>query len=107
MLNIIKHIVGGVNNVVQFLETSKKEKYVLRVYNNGFNTDRVEFEHDLLSKLEKVPGLSFKVPKFLPALKTGKTHALLSNGAEACMCELIPGSLPQLSSAYPIGVACG
>eukprot|EP01041_Mallomonas_annulata_P005582 gene5582-11242_t len=97
---------GGVNNVVQFLETPKGEKFVLRIYNNGFNTDRVEYEHEVLNQVRKIP-TSFKVPSFLPNLKDGLTHIRLSNGAEACLCELIPGTLPKLSSARPIGRACG
>lgn len=35
------------------------------------------------------------------------TMARLSNGAEACMCEFIPGALPKLSCVEPIGRACG
>lgn len=97
---------GGVNNVVQFVETSKGDKYVLRIYNNGLNSERVEFEHGVLQQLRKIP-TSFKVPTFLPDISSGSTHIKLSNGAEACMCELIPGTLPKLSSAACIGRAAG
>lgn len=97
---------GGVNNVVQFVETSKGDKYVLRIYNNGLNTERVEFEHGVLEQLRQIP-TSFKVPSFLRCLTTQSTHVRLSNGAEACICELIPGALPKLSSAACIGRAAG
>lgn len=32
---------GGVNNTVQYVTTAAGEKYVLRVYNNGNNEDKV------------------------------------------------------------------
>jgi Ser/Thr protein kinase RdoA (MazF antagonist) len=44
---------GGVNNIVQYVDTSKGERYVLRVYNNGFDTPRVKFEHAILAGLQK------------------------------------------------------
>jgi Ser/Thr protein kinase RdoA (MazF antagonist) len=97
---------GGVNNVVQYLETPPGDKYVLRIYNNGFNKERVDYEHAVLDEVRKFP-TSFRVPSFLRALKDGSTHVTLSNGMEACICDLIPGTLPQLSSARPIGKACG
>lgn len=100
---------GGVNNICQYLETSTGEKYIIRVYNNGFNTERVEFEHELLDKLNQVDGLSFKVPTFLPTKSNtiSKTYAVLSNGMACCLCEIIPGTLPKLSCAKAIGKACG
>ena len=32
---------GGVNNIVQYVNTAQGDRYVLRVYNNGNKTDKV------------------------------------------------------------------
>ena len=32
---------GGVNNVVQYVETADNERYVLRIYNNGNKSEKV------------------------------------------------------------------
>lgn len=96
---------GGVNNIVQYVTLPSGERELLRIYNNGCDTQRVQFEHSILSQLNKIP-LSFAVPKFL-ASKEGSTMVRLSNGADACMCELIPGGLPKLTCAMDIGRASG
>jgi Ser/Thr protein kinase RdoA (MazF antagonist) len=95
----------GVNNVVQYV-TCRDQRLVLRVYNNGSNTARVRFEHAVLNELRKQT-LSFKVPTTLPALDGGASHVPLSNGAEASMFELIPGTLPKLTHVRAIGRATG
>lgn len=97
---------GGVNNIVSYVETKKNEKYVLRVYNNGNNFKRVLFEHAILDKL-KSNSFSFQIPTTLPNLVDGKSHISLSNGAEASLFKLIPGSLPKLSKIREIGYASG
>ena len=97
---------GGVNNVVQYITDSKGNKYVLRIYNNGFNTKRVNFEHEVLESLQ-AHKLSFKVPVFLKNLRDGRSHMPLANGAESCVCELIPGALPKTKGARQIGEASG
>ena len=97
---------GGVNNVVQYVEDSSGKRYILRVYNNGLNSVRVKWEHDILSKL-KGKQLSFSIPTMLPALATGETHVKLSSGAEACAMDLIPGTLPKLTAVEDIGRASG
>lgn len=116
---------GGVNNIVQYITLPSGEKRLLRIYNNGFDTQRVKFEHTVLQKLQEMEGsrFSFQVPNFLTALKdysststttsNGSSSELpptmvqLSNGSQACMCTLIPGQLPKLSCARDIGRACG
>jgi len=45
---------GGVNNVVQYVEDGNGKKYVLRIYNNGRNTVRVNWEHEVLTRLMKL-----------------------------------------------------
>ena len=93
------------NNVVQYVQCGEK-RLVLRVYNNGENAARVAFEHAVLNELRKHP-LSFAIPTTLPALDGGASHVPLTNGAEASMFELIPGTLPKLTHVRPIGRATG
>lgn len=97
---------GGVNNVVQYVETSDRKQYVLRIYNNGQNTPRVKFEHEVLAQLRD-KSLSFKIPTTIGALETGESSVSLSNGAEASLFELIPGELPKLTRVRQIGAASG
>ena len=40
---------------------SGKIEFVLRIYNNGNDLKRVQFEHYVLQELGKIP-LSFKIP---------------------------------------------
>lgn len=51
---------------------------------------QVKTEHDILSQLAQQT-LSFKVPTAKPALHTGAPFVVLSNGAAACIFEIIPG----------------
>lgn len=99
---------GGVNNVVQYLEIpSTGERKILRIYNNGNNTPRVEFEHAILSRLgTKSSEMSFQIPRFIPSLgdKT-KTFVQLSTGAAACIVDIIEGDLPKLTCVRDIGRA--
>lgn len=98
---------GGVNNVVQYVETPGGEKYILRIYNNGFDTNRVKFEHEILRQLNQRE-YSFKIPKMLPSLAdSSQTYVTLSNGAQACLVEVIPGYLPKLTCVEDIGRASG
>lgn len=98
--------VGGVNNVVLYVEADSGEKFLLRVYNNGNDPRKVRFEHAVLQQLAAME-LSFKIPVPLPSLEAGLPHALLSNGAEASLFEIIPGKLPKLTMAKEIGRASG
>jgi hypothetical protein len=88
---------GGVNNMVNYVETANGEKYILRIYNNGKNSARVKFEHEVLRQLGQQK-LSFEIPRTLPSLGDKKPHVLLSNGAEACIFYVIPGALPKTTS---------
>lgn len=101
---------GGVNNVVQYLEIPQTgEKKILRIYNNGNNTPRVAFEHEVLKQLGKSTAkMSFKIPKFVTALKDkSKTFVQLSTGASACIVDIIEGGLPKLTCVRDIGRASG
>ena len=96
------------NNVVFYVEHGDAQKHVLRVYNNGENTARVQYEHAVLAELRKVAHtLSFAIPRTLPALDGGASFVKLSNGADAAMFELIPGTLPKLGFVREMGKAAG
>ena len=101
---------GGVNNIVQYVKMPTGERKLLRIYNNGLDKTRVTFEHEVLKLLDEqsAKDLSFAVPKMIPAKNSGDaTFCTLSNGAEACLVDLIPGELPKLSCVEDIGRASG
>jgi hypothetical protein len=52
---------GGVNNIVQYITLPSGEKQLLRIYNNGMDTKRVTFEHEILRQLNAGPKMSFQV----------------------------------------------
>ena len=100
---------GGVNNYVLYVDT-KGERYVLRMYNNGGETERVRYEHSVLEQLEKSGATStrpFKLPKYLPSLETGATMVEMTDGNQACLCELISGALPKTADPKLLGRAVG
>ena len=97
---------GGVNNIVQYITLPSGERQLLRIYNNGLNAQRVKFEHEILRQLNEMPPFSFKIPNFILS-KDGTSMSTLSNGADACMCTIIPGQLPKLTCVEDIGRASG
>ncbi len=97
---------GGANNIMQYLHDPIGEvSYILRIYNNGNDSERVRYEHEILSLLRQFK-LSFRIPTPILALNNSP-HVLLSNGAEASIFELIPGYLPKLTHIRQIGKAAG
>ena len=96
---------GGINNVVKKVRVQENE-FILRIYNNGHNLEKVLFEHLVLVELNKL-ALSFEIPNALKSLDDARTHVLLSDGSEASMFTLIPGVLPKLTCGIEIGKACG
>lgn len=100
---------GGVNNIVQYVTLPSGEKELLRIYNNGCDAKRVQFEHGILKQLNAMEKpMSFQVPNFVPSKDdSSKTMVRLSNGADACMCKIIPGELPKLTCARDLGRAAG
>ncbi len=83
---------------------------MLRVYNNGQNTERVKFEHAVLQQLSAKAGstLSFELPVALPAPGSDASGFIkLSSGDDAALFKLIPGVLPKLACARAIGRAAG
>ena len=100
---------GGVNNYVQYVDTSKGERFVLRVYNNGGETERVRYEHSVLEQMQTsglAAQLPYSLPTYLPSLK-GPTMVEMPDGNMACLSALIPGSLPKTADPKPLGEAVG
>lgn len=99
---------GGVNNNVFYIHNGCGERIgVMRVYNNGNDSSKVRFEHEVIRQL-LLQSLSFEVPRALPVLNDpSTTHATLSSGADAAAFHLIRGKLPKLRLAKEIGRASG
>lgn len=97
---------GGVNNVVQYVDTPEGKRYILRIYNNGNKSEKVVYEHEVLRQLSSQK-LSFEIPRAVPALKDGATHKRLSSGTEACVFELMPGQLAKTAAPEEVGRATG
>lgn len=107
---------GGINNIVYFADIKSKygdktKKYIIRLYNNGNNDQKVIFEHKTLQLLSQIStSFSFQFPRLLEYKdKSGAncTHVLLSNGSRAAMFHLISGKLAQLAHTEKLGKACG
>lgn len=100
---------GGVNNHVRYVDCDNGERYVVRLYNNGQETERVAFEHAVLAAVEprvRSSDAGFVVPRALKAKDgSGKTYAVLPSGDCASVFELIPGSLPKTRFADAVGEA--
>jgi Phosphotransferase enzyme family len=93
---------------MDYITTASGKKYVLRIYNNGRDSVRVDFEDRVLTALiEKGGQLSFSVPTAVPSVLDGRKHILLKNGAEAILFEFIPGELPKKTRVREIGRASG
>lgn len=98
-------VTGSVNNIIRYILVNGVVSSVLRIYNNGLDTRKVNFEHFILEKLLK-SRLSFQVPKSIPSL-LGQHIITLSNGFLASLFELIPGKLVGNVAPYEIGKASG
>eukprot|EP01091_Cochliopodium_minus_P017411 TRINITY_DN6812_c0_g1_i1.p1 TRINITY_DN6812_c0_g1~~TRINITY_DN6812_c0_g1_i1.p1 ORF type:complete len:135 (-),score=40.03 TRINITY_DN6812_c0_g1_i1:608-1012(-) len=87
---------GGLNNISIYVEEkSEKRRYILRIYKNGFNSFRIQFEHDILTQLSNMK-LSFEVPKPILSKEEKKSFVKLSNDHDASLFEYIEGDLPKL-----------
>ena len=98
---ISKPTVGGLNNISLVIESGEK-KYILRIYKNGFDSFRVQFEHEILNQLNQFD-LSFKIPVPLLSIQNKKSFEKLKNGYEASMFHYIDGELPGLNFTKEIG----
>jgi len=148
---------GGVNNCCQYIDTASGERYILRVYNNGGQSKKVHFEHEVLAQLGKQK-LSFQVPQAKLTLADSQPYVKLSrcgagvsleggwvvaapeaegvyrgclpppwnpgvhhprqrpqptsrdrhrSGDDACVFEIIPGTLAKTTSPQEVGRATG
>lgn len=81
----------------------------MRIYNNGNDTAKVEFEHLILEKLSNIK-FTFKIPKPIK-FKNGKTFFQLTNETSATVFEFISGILPtenlNLDLVEKIGFSAG
>ena len=105
---------GGVNNVVFYVYERERSSGglarrlvgVLRIYNNGNDDPKVQFEHRILEKLISQE-LSFSIPESIPSSPSGAPFVRLSSGASACLFKAIRGGLPKLTKVREIGVCAG
>lgn len=107
-------LADGTNNLVYRAESAAGGGYVLRVYGNHADAERLRFEHAVLTQLEEM-GLPFAVPAPLRT-RAGATYAYVavedgSGGggvALATLTRLIPGEHPvreNLEQAEAAGTA--
>ena len=100
---------GGVNNHVRYVDCENGERFVVRLYNNGRETERVAFEHAVLRAVEPrvaACDLGFVVPRALEAKDgSGARYVVLPSGDCGSVFELIPGSLPKTRFADAVGEA--
>lgn len=92
--NIQAAIAGGNNLSYPF--STPDGRYVLRIYQNTADPDRVRYEHALLTRLQQA-GLSFAVPAPLPT-RSGSTLVPVLDGSGrqlAALFPLLPGRHPD------------
>lgn len=103
---------SGMNNTTRFLTIKDKEglskRYVLRVYESHQDKEKILFEHEVLSALEK-RNMSFFIPQVVETLE-GRTIATTSDGKLVSLAALIEGVNPRLDSkeqCYSLGKVVG
>lgn len=85
------HIIRGINNRTQVLETSSGN-YILRAYSSDRSPKHIRYELDTLVKLQE-KNLGFQIPAPIPT-RMGELFAVFS-GVIFTLSSLISGSLPQ------------
>jgi Ser/Thr protein kinase RdoA (MazF antagonist) len=103
-------LVHGTNNAVWRVESSSGE-FVLRVYGNHADPQRLRFEQEVLTHLESA-GLLFALPVPLPTMAGERCVQFESDDGEvlATLTHLIPGEPPRrddLEQAVAAGEAIG
>jgi len=86
---------GGLNNLTQLIKTPT-ETYVMRIYQNGYGIEKIQYECAVLNKLQEIK-FSFQTPKIFKTLK-GEDYAHTESGIQAIMFYFIEGTLPDESN---------
>ncbi len=84
------------NNNLSYAVTTPRDRYILRIYQNTTEPDRIRYEHTLLIRLAQT-GLSFSVPAPIP-VRSGATLLPVPDGAGEKLAALfprIPGKQPD------------
>ncbi|MCU6795173.1 phosphotransferase [Paenibacillus sp. WQ 127069] len=98
---------SGVNNTTRFI-LYRNRKYVLRIYENHADLDKVRYEHAVLQALQQSK-LSYRIPSPIVAL-SGDTYVRTQANQLAVLFEYIEGSRADLSEVVhvqSIGCAMG
>ncbi|MBQ4898337.1 MULTISPECIES: phosphotransferase [Paenibacillus] len=90
----IKEGDSGWNNTTRYIE-NKGRNCVLRIYETHRDREKIEFEHEILARLQEIP-LSFQVP-FPVRTPEGDSIIRMEDGSGrfACLFEYIEGVRPQ------------
>ncbi len=91
---IVRPVVSGGNNL-SYPVAAPDGHYVLRIYQNTADPERVRYEHALLTRLERI-GLSFSVPAPIPTRAGATLLPVAADGEQllAALFPLIPGQHP-------------
>ncbi|MCR8633534.1 phosphotransferase [Paenibacillus radicis (ex Xue et al. 2023)] len=85
---------SGVNNTTRFVNHGN-HKFVLRIYENHTDLNKVRFEYSLLQKLQTAK-LAFQIPKPVQALN-GEYYVLTPSGKISILFEYMEGKRAVLS----------
>lgn len=96
----------GVNNRVYYVKCNHETKSVLRIYNNGNDTRKIQTEHRILNYLSGMY-LPYAIPNANLDLIENKPYVVLSNNSVASLFTLIEGQNPKLYNVLEVGIACG
>lgn len=80
---------GGINNQSHWI-TAAEGRFLLRLYQNTADPERIRFEHAVLTGLA-AQGLPFAVPAPVPT-RSGAFSAALESGVQAALFRQIPGT---------------
>ncbi|MCS7459357.1 phosphotransferase [Paenibacillus doosanensis] len=98
---------SGVNNTTRFVYRASGT-YVLRIYDNHTDMNKIVYETAVLQQLQRVK-LSYQVPKPVATMK-GASYAVAASGKVAVLFEYIEGERAELASlihAEAVGRAMG
>src|SRR3712207_2363390 len=84
------------NNNLSYAVTTRSERYILRIYQNAVDRDRVQYEHTLLARLARTR-LSFAVPAPVATRSSSTLMPVLDDAGQqlAALFHLIPGHQPD------------